>query len=280
MSDRDSLTAPSIKLVLEVPGSLVVPLKLCLRVPATSASPLSSGMLAHINRRLLPERPDKPNSSTLSESSLPGQTTTAVLEPQSHFPFLSQPLEIRLKIYEILLIPNHGLIELLYAWNYANGPRLRFIQQGPYVESPILLADKQIYAEASSVLYRQAVLYLRCDESLRMPFSDCPLKRSFIGDLFKDPSKLFPETLRRFKKIRLAFLVGATHSTELEFRDVRYFGSEYGYTPCEMRGAIKGFKEVLNALAAASEFVDDVEHRDCIKRSNVDSLNLDLEWPS
>ena len=118
------------------------------------------------------------------------------------------------------------------------------------MEISILLADKQISAKASRVLYGEALLYLSCDEALRMPFPECPLRG--FGMLMKpaniEGEKLYPQVFRRFRKIRLTLLVGAECDSESDSRDTDYYGHMYGYTSSEMSGNIKGFKQILGGF--------------------------------
>ncbi|MCJ1475529.1 hypothetical protein MMC13_004192 [Lambiella insularis] len=202
-------------------------------------------------RKYLHSRP----SSTSAKAS---SSERAIFEPVGPFPLLALPIEIRLKIHGYLLVPYPGIIVLVQAWNHTKWPRLRFNQQGEYVETAILLANRQISAEASGVTYSQAVLHLRCDESLRMPFPQDPFRG--IGPLMsypnKDGDKLSAVVLRRFKTVRLTFLVSALHDSHPDSRDIQYFGYNSGYTPGEMLQSINAFKDVLEALAISKPNYD------------------------
>lgn len=218
-------------------------------------------------------------------ASSPSQKKTEVQasELQTPFPFLSLPLELRLKVYELLLCRSRT-IDLLYRWNYLYGPRLRFMQQErceEWIDSNILLSNKQIHTEASDVLYNHETLHLRCDQSLRMPFPEWPLRG--IGKPMrypnKDGDKLSPKVLRRFKSVRLSVFVAASHNTELDSRTIYYYGSYYGYTPFETEAGLKGLKAALGALSAVE--VDDNERKlSRSKEEKLARLYLDLELPT
>ena len=200
----------------------------------------------------------------------------AGFEPKGSFPFLSLPLEIRWKVYAELLVPPSGTIDLSYTWVYSFGPRLRFDQQGPYVEPSILSVNKQISAEASRVLHREALLHLSCDESLRMPFPG-------IGMLKlpnREGEKMYSEVIRRFRKIRLTFLVGDVCYSEPDSRDITYYGHMYGYTIYEMNAGIKGFKQILGALATDVNSDGETEEPYDLGSKVRGILYLDLKWPN
>lgn len=96
----------------------------------------------------------------------------------SHFPFLSLPLELRIKVYRYVLVS-----ELKYSYHpnlwrpiAADGNVFRI----GYFESdtvlPLLLANHQINSEAIPVLYGENTFFLRISV-----FSDVPL--SFLSRL-------------------------------------------------------------------------------------------------
>ena len=57
-----------------------------------------------------------------SESSVPPNeclvrvAAATASEPKGSFPFVSLPLEIWFKVYEVLLVPTPGTIDLFYTW--------------------------------------------------------------------------------------------------------------------------------------------------------------------
>ena len=196
------------------------------------------------------------------------------------FPFLSLPVDIRLLVYEILLIPPSGTIDLLQTWNYDHGPRLHFDIQKAKVDTTILRVSKQVSREASRVLYHQTILRLRCDLCLRIPFPVDPVRKVGLPEVYSNrgEDKLFADVLRRFTRIRLTYFAGAVHDSEPDTRDIQYHGYKYAYTPCDMRPAVKGFKEILSALAAAPRGAEYGKANFQKKLTSV--LQLDLEWPA
>ena len=191
-------------------------------------------------------------------------------------------MEIRLIIYEALLIPPSGIIDLLQIWNYAEGPRLRFDVQDANIDTTILLVNKQVFREASHILYEQAVLRLRCDLSLRIPFPIDPLRKVGLREVHPiwGRAKLSAKVLRRFRKVRLTYLAGAVHNSEPDTRDIQYQGYKYAYTRCDMQPGIKGFKDILSALAAAPGGSEVSVGKVGAQKKPTYVLLLDLEWPA
>ena len=206
-------------------------------------------------------------------------------EPEDFFyPFLSLPLEIRRQIYQHILLPPSRTIDLLQSWDYSSAPRIRFRQQGPYTEwtyTEILRANCQIHNEATPMLYEQATLHLRVVSGIREPFP-WPALRGLREMAFphREGDKLYPETLRRFGRVKLTWLLGAEDDQEPDFRDIMYFGAAYGYAPSEMRAGIQGLQDTLGALAAADEEGGEVRSGTAVlpDRQNW-ILYLDLDWP-
>lgn len=208
----------------------------------------------------------------------PVKLNTQAFQPQEPSRILSLlPLEIRLKIYALLLCPS-GEIYLRYDWYYLNAPHLRSMQQGPWqqwIDPNILLSNKQIHAEASDVLYGQASLHPLCDSSLHLPSPGWPLQG--FGKPMRNPNKegdqLSPEVFRRFKKIKLTVFVAPFDDAEVDRRSI------YPYTLSETRADLRGLKDVLGALAV-SGMQSDANGALDNEPSKLKILNLRLKWRS
>lgn len=187
-------------------------------------------------------------------------------------------------IYQQLLIPPSVTIDLLQSWDFSSKPRIRFRQQGSYTGwtyIEILRASRQIHDEATPILYEEATMHLRIESGIREPFP-CPVLRGSEEMKFphKEGDKLFPETLRRFKRVKLTWLLGAGDDRTPDFRDIMHFGATFGYTPSEMRAGIKGLKDTLGALAAADEEVgESADEAAVLPDRGKSSLYLYLDWP-
>ncbi|MCJ1379531.1 hypothetical protein MMC17_002632 [Xylographa soralifera] len=115
-----------------------------------------------------------------------------------------------------------------------------------------------------------------------MPFPEFPLRGPGRLIIFSNREEeiLYPEVLRRFRKIRLTFLVGSADDAEPYSRDEDYCGHMCGYTSSEMNGGIKGFKQVLGALAADLDLDGEVEEPYSLQSRVRGLLYLDLKWPN
>ncbi len=96
----------------------------------------------------------------------------------------------------------------------------------------------------------------------------------------REGDKLYPETLRRFRRVKLTWLLGAADDREPDFRDIMYFGADYGYAPSEMRAGIQGLQDTLGALAAADEEGGEIMSGTAVLPDRKDRfLFLGLDWP-
>ncbi|MCJ1457457.1 hypothetical protein MMC28_007825 [Mycoblastus sanguinarius] len=225
----------------------------------------------------------KHNNTTLLSSSSPqasshGKAVRPAFTLEKPFPFLSLPPEIRLQIYSVLLIPDSGVVDLLETLDISSKSQTRFIQQDTLIETNILLASKQTYAEASAILYRQTELHLRCDRLLSLPFPGWPVQgvRPPTQYTHEKGSKLPAGFLRRFRIIRLTFFVGGLETIEWDPRPTHH---KFGYTPSQMIDGLGGLKDVLRVLAVASIYGEDAEHPTYVLRKETEFLHLDLVWP-
>ena len=96
----------------------------------------------------------------------------------------------------------------------------------------------------------------------------------------KEGDKLFPETLRRFRRVKLTWLLGAIEDWETDTRDIMHFGDNIGYAPSEMRAGLLGLKDALRALAAPhEEGGEDTDGTVVLPDRENWFLHLDLDWP-
>ena len=207
----------------------------------------------------------------------------AELEELFH-PFLRLPLEIRRMIYRDLLIPPSGTIDLLQSWDYSSKARIRFRQQGPWIEwtyTEILRANRQLHDEATPMLYEEGTIHLHIASGLREPFPWHFLRGlEEVNFPHKEGDKLYPETLRRFRRVTLTWLLGAMDNWEPDSRDIMLSGWLFGYSPSEMRAGLSGLKDTLRVLAAPhQEEGEDTDGTVVFPDRESWSLHLDLDWP-
>ncbi|KAI9790259.1 MAG: hypothetical protein M1816_005284 [Peltula sp. TS41687] len=142
-------------------------------------------------------------------------------QPSRPFPFLDLPPEIRNKIYELLLVSDEPITRLAPSqpekmhWDHLYHPI-----RHPGLSTAILRVNKQIYAEASAVLYGANKFRYWIGEWYRHYVRE--RKRIFENDeLWTDLEAIAPRNLRQMTKLSISvFIYGLGGPTPLMRRRI------------------------------------------------------------
>ncbi|KAL8832801.1 MAG: hypothetical protein Q9170_004746 [Blastenia crenularia] len=133
------------------------------------------------------------------------------------FLFLSLPLELRRPIYTELLIPSTlssgSVIESRKIWHDRHG-----LQKHIPVYPQILLANKQVNAEATAILYEENILKIDISSAVTEPIGPRTGPHTSPQYLFRsdpppryfdEPGKIYPQCLRRIAKVEIKMSLSA-----------------------------------------------------------------------